>query len=76
MASPFLALEHQSGRGPSRFMPMPRWMGLDAGPGGGQRGADLQHVGAQGVLVAGLQVVGVVLHEGGGAVAVLAHGPS
>ena len=49
-------------------------MDLDAGPGGGHGGTDLQHMGAQAVLLALDQVVGIVLHEGGGAVAVFAHG--
>ena len=43
------------------------------GTGRGHAGADLQHVGAQRILVPGYQVIGIVLHKGGGAVAVFAH---
>ena len=47
--------------------PMARRVDLQAGARGGEGGADLEHVGAEDQLVAGGQVVGVVLHEGGAA---------
>ena len=40
---------------------------LQAGAGGGEGRADLEHVRAEDQLVAGGEVVGVVLHEGGAA---------
>ena len=49
-------------------------MHLDAGLFRRHRGADLQHVRAQAVLLALDQMVGVVLHEGGAAGLALAHG--
>ncbi len=43
----------------------PQVLGVQHGFAGGDGGADLQHVGPQHQVVARLQVVGVVLHEGG-----------
>ena len=67
-----LALEDQAGRGLA--VADAQGMHLNAGLIRRHRGADLQHVGAQAVLLALHQVVGVILHEGGAAVLTLGHG--
>ena len=49
-------------------------MCFDPGPSLGHAGADLQHMRAQRILSARLQMIGVVLHKSGSAVFVFAHG--
>ena len=48
-------------------------MDFAAGPGGGDAGADLQHVRTEAACSGGVEVVGVVLHEGAAPAAAAAH---
>ena len=69
---PLVALKHKAGGGLA--VADAQRVHLDAGPSRRHAGADLQHVGPQAVLIARLQMVGVVLHEGGAAGLAFAHG--
>ena len=70
-AGALLALKHQTGGGLA--VADAQGVDLDAGLFRRDGGAHLQHVGPQRDLLAGLQVIGVVLHEQGAALQALGH---